>query len=184
MGPRGDRLHCTKRHFWVLMRSLCQEGKTRERWGEMVVKRGWKLKWQDRHWWHQWGFPPSPCCQVLLLLQSSGSLMLLHPHEQRRTTWAGCSQTRPKQYKLVYPFSMKNMQSLNVCYSQCVTSSLCLFTHSLLVMCLWYVLVYIALKKVCVCVCVDVENKMRCGNCDVSRVWNTSWWGKGQQGCC
>lgn len=122
MGPRGHRLHCTKRHFWVLMRSLCQEGKTRERWGEMVVKHGWKLKWQDLHWWHQWGFPPSPCCQVLLLLQSSGSLMLLHPHHQRRTTWAGCSQTRPKQYKLVYPFSMKNMQSLNVCYSQCVTS--------------------------------------------------------------
>lgn len=152
MGPRGDRLHCTKRHFWVLMRSLCQDGKTRERWGEMVVKHGWKLKWQDRHGWHQWGFPPSPCCQVLILLQSSGSDASASARPEK-DNMSRLLTDQAKAIQTSLSLFYENMQSLNVCYSQCVTSFLCLFTHSLLVMCLWYVLVYIALQKVCVCGC-------------------------------
>lgn len=41
---------------------------------------------------------------------------------------------------------------------------LCLFTHSLFVMCLWYILVYIVFECVCVCVyCIQM-----CENYDVS----------------
>lgn len=55
------------------------------------------------------------------------------------------------------PFLWKTCSHLMFVTVSVLLPFLCLFTHSLLVMCLWYVLVYIALKTVCVCV--DVQNK-------------------------
>lgn len=82
------------------------------------------------------------------------------------------------------PFLWNNMQSFSVCYKACITSFLflCLFTHSLFLMYLWFVLVDIVLKcwsvgawvRVRVCVCVQYKNvKVTYENYDMSWVWKS-----------
>lgn len=65
---------------------------------------------------------------------------------------------------------------------------LCMFTCSLFVMCLWYMLVYIVLKKVCVFVYVCGCIVYKCTRWDMrTMTWvtfGTAHQGKGHQGYC
>lgn len=150
MGPRGHRLHCTKRHFWVLKWSLCQEGKTGK---------------DEEKWWYNvfgnWVDNMDVCdiSQVSHLLPAAkssqrGSLTALwcfciYTTREGRHEQAAL-QTGQSNTNQFIPFLWKKKTCSHLMF---VTVSvllpfLCLFTHSLFVMCFWYVLVYIALNKV------------------------------------
>lgn len=100
MGPRGGRLPCTKRHFRLLMWSVCQEGKS----GGKVWEKRKRENWTPTSRLQSVGqVSPAflPAAESSHWAPPSGLLLLLHPHNQRR---AAAQPTRPKQYKPISPF--------------------------------------------------------------------------------
>lgn len=123
MGPRGHRLHCTKRHVWVLKWSLCQQGENRERWRRSGGKT-WLETWSDKtdicdiskvsHL-----LPAAKSSQWCSLVALWCFCIYTTREGQQEQAAHRTGQSNTNQF---IPFLWKNMQSFNVCYSQCITS--------------------------------------------------------------
>lgn len=142
MGPKGNRLHCTKRHFWVLTWSLCQEGKTSER----SRRRGGAVGGISQ------AFPtffllPSRLAGTSSLWDAPASK---RPEEDRQhgqvAHWTGQSNTNQ-----LIPFLWKTCSRLMFVTVSVLLLSLCLFTHSLSVIFVVCARVHCVTIRLCGC---------------------------------